>query len=595
MEHEETSAGSSIGKSDITTESFIVLLFSLLVVALIFHRIHYGVDFTDESFYVALAYRFATGDQPFVDEYNLAQVSGALLSPFISAFLAFNNGQSDGIILFVRYLHLLFSALVAWTVFLSLRRQLAWSVALLVSFVAIVFTPLALHSISYITLGSGFFTLGCFLGLWSVKDFCDRRLPLMAGIAHGLAVISYPTLIIPCLCSLMLTTRRYPREMRFHNALFFCIGGGLVGVFPAVILLRAGYANVETALAYVFSFGPQGGNAQKFIAGAQIVWDNFPHKVAVAVGMVGIFILRRQDRAWTNRLLFSMVLIITLALTMSPNLWTSTALPVESLHLVLNIGLIGPILACFLWEKELTRHLVWFVWVPSFIAGLAVCWSSGNGARMAAVGMVPAAIASLVLLALIVAHDDIFQTLAGTRIRAAVIIALVLSVFLGNQFVGIYRDDPLENLNVEIQAGPYKGIFTTKARDAFLSVLTDDITALSKPQDRILFFDDFPAGYLMSNLRPATPTVWLNPTSAYPTVDRTINEKYYRRRGIQPDVVVMLKKFPLHPNHLGLTYPATDPLIRFVRLHYRKAVSKDEYEVYVKCEHCLPTQDLQSH
>jgi hypothetical protein len=101
--------------------------------------------------------------------------------------------------------------------------------------------------------------------------------------------------------------------------------------------------------------------------------------------------------------------------------------------------------------------------------------------------------------------------------------------------------------------------------------------------------------YLMSNLRPATPTVWLNPSSAYPTVDCTINEKYYRRRGIQPDVVVMLKKFPLHPNHPGLTYPATDPLVRFVRLRYRKAISKDEYEVYVKCEHSLPIQDLQLH
>ena len=50
MEHEETSAGASIGKLGITTEGIIVFLFSLSVIALMSHRIHYGVDFTDESF-----------------------------------------------------------------------------------------------------------------------------------------------------------------------------------------------------------------------------------------------------------------------------------------------------------------------------------------------------------------------------------------------------------------------------------------------------------------------------------------------------------------------------------------------------------------
>ena len=52
-----------------------------LVVATVIWRIHFGVDFTDESFYVAMALRFARGDRPFVDEVNLTQTASWLAHP----------------------------------------------------------------------------------------------------------------------------------------------------------------------------------------------------------------------------------------------------------------------------------------------------------------------------------------------------------------------------------------------------------------------------------------------------------------------------------------------------------------------------------
>ena len=273
-------------------DAWLALLLPPLCLVFLIQRLHYGIDFTDESFYVALAYRFAMGDQPFVDEYNLAQISGVLLAPFVSAFLIMSGGQPDGLVLFVRYLHLVFSVLVATVTFLALRRCFPWQFSLLSAFLAVVFTPLGLHSISYITLGSGFFTVGCFFALWSVRDPQDGRLPLMAGMAHGLAVISYPTLIIPSACSVVLTTMRSPCEVRVRHAFRFCIGGLLVGVVPTVMLLRAGYQNVETAIAYVLSIGAQGGGTEKFVNGIRVIWDNFPHKSAAVLGSIGILVFR---------------------------------------------------------------------------------------------------------------------------------------------------------------------------------------------------------------------------------------------------------------------------------------------------------------
>ncbi len=204
---------------------------------------------------------------------------------------------------------------------------------------------------------------------------------------------------------------------------------------------------------------------------------------------------------------------------------------------------------------------------------------------MGAIGMLPAAFVSLAMLATFLARR------AGVspgephsgRSAGSLAIALKLCVFLANQYLALYRDEPINHLTVGVQAGPYKGIYTTQRRDTFLSELVSDLRAIAKQGDRVLFFDDFPAGYLMSTLRPATPTVWLNPSSAYPTVDRTINEKYYARSGIQPDLVVKLKRIP-RPDDPGLRYPDDDPVVRYVRARYRKCLERPDYDIYVKQE-----------
>ena len=51
------------------------------------HRLYYGVDFTDEAFYVALPLRFALGDIPLKDEQSLAQFAGVLVLPLVRLFL----------------------------------------------------------------------------------------------------------------------------------------------------------------------------------------------------------------------------------------------------------------------------------------------------------------------------------------------------------------------------------------------------------------------------------------------------------------------------------------------------------------------------
>ena len=144
-----------------TFESVIALGIVLAVLFLTWRRLFFGVDFTDEAFYIALPYRFSLGDIPLKDEQNLAQLAGVLVMPFMRLFLYF-QGNTEGIVLFSRHLHFAFTVLVSLSVFIATQRTLRWPVALMVSVICVTFVPFNIHGLSYNTMGCGFLTMGCF-------------------------------------------------------------------------------------------------------------------------------------------------------------------------------------------------------------------------------------------------------------------------------------------------------------------------------------------------------------------------------------------------------------------------------------------------
>ena len=71
------------GEQKITFLFCAVICFMGLVLCF---RVHFGVDFTDESHYLALAKRFSQGDRPFREEWFPTQIIGILLLPFFNIY-----------------------------------------------------------------------------------------------------------------------------------------------------------------------------------------------------------------------------------------------------------------------------------------------------------------------------------------------------------------------------------------------------------------------------------------------------------------------------------------------------------------------------
>src|SRR6187399_2699728 len=85
----------------------VALLAWLLTAAALLVRIPFGVSHRDEAFYSAMPYSFLIGNQPYFDERAIHQNAGILLMPLYRLYLAI-AGSADGIILFNRYLYLVY-------------------------------------------------------------------------------------------------------------------------------------------------------------------------------------------------------------------------------------------------------------------------------------------------------------------------------------------------------------------------------------------------------------------------------------------------------------------------------------------------------
>jgi hypothetical protein len=224
--------------------------------------------------------------------------------------------------------------------------------------------------------------------------------------------------------------------------------------------------------------------------------------------------------------------------------------------MVAMTGVLGGYLWLYLVGRADARP--WVAWglVPAFAAGLVTTATSSNGALNAGIGLFPMLLVTPVLLVL---ASPVGTRMPDPRGVAPWVLALALAVIpagmVWRDLTALYRDAPVSRLTATVASGPYRGIRTTPERAVFAVELEADLRAASRPGDRVLFFDDLPAGYLFTSMRPATNAVWLSRLD-----NRGANAgatlAYYERSGAPPTVVVR--------NLVDVTYAADHQMYRYV-------------------------------
>jgi hypothetical protein len=578
------------------------------VVICTWQRLFLGMDLRDESYYVLVPWRWALGDAPFVNEQNLAQVGGLLEYPFVKLFGVLRGYDVTGLVLYTRHLYLLMMVAVATAVFLILRRIVRWELALPVAAVYVGFVFWETPQLSYNTIAAACLTIGATLGLWVVVDGRGRRFALASGIAYGLAVVAYPTLlfIVPFCAVLLafahgrravgtvaqLAFRSPPQDggaptgrLAWRALSVWALGGAGVLLCVALVVLDAGLDNLRRCWAYSMEVAhatQQLGGAAKAYAVAEGFWRFYWSRPYLIVGALLILFIYKRRPAAGRALLVALPVVLWLA---------GQVELLDAAGFVLVYAALAPYLFLFVPQRrrEVGAKMLLWVWVPAMIAGAMTAFTSAAGYFNAPVGFLPALMVSGVFLAWAleaVGRPKAPAVSSGRRpwLALAVLVAVV-AVTVVFQFQFQQRELPYGDLTSRFASGPWSGIKVTPERRRLLDGFAADLRQQAHPGDQLLVIYEGSGYYLYWPGDIAANTYWMvaDPeTGLLPQA--TLN--YYRRHRLVPTLVVHLmatagmSEAELQATCGGLDYPPV--LVRPGYVFLRKPAGESTAEVLAR-------------
>lgn len=486
---------------------FLGLAFVALVS--LYRRLYLGVSLADESFYTALSYRFALGDKPFVDEWFISQTAALLAYPFVAVYQSIAGNA--GIMLFSRHLYFMGMCGLAITTGLLLQKRLekprAWFCA---SFI-LLFIPHGIPNLSYNSLGALFFGLGVLASLFGAQSRRARHFFAAAGACHALAVYAYPPLVcaLVVVCLVWIT----PKQRRWQR-LGYYISGGIFAGMAILVLVGAGWDRYENMLKLTSLSASASDHDFGSAKLVELAKDLFVrHWIFWLV--LGMAVGFRSHRHYRRNLgwFFLFYVAFVFGFTRASQGGGGVG------YFVLFISLGGLFLN---WSSDFTRRSM----IPLIAAGICMSWASNNGLDAAAVALGLA-------LSFFAASTLRYEP----RVPAMLAVLLLFAVQIRFQ-QSVFGESQNEKLTARMEIGPFKGLYTTPEKRDYLRQLDVHLSHSLGTAKKILFYPHFPAGYLMTELRPVSPVVW--ETCPSPLLSRC--REYFDKHVQTGDIIVRVNR-----------------------------------------------------
>ncbi len=469
-------------------------------------RIQLGVDYGDEAYYVALPYRFAMGDRPFVDELNIVQTCALFLYPFVKLYTMFAG--TTGIFLYMRLLFVAFCGCVGASAFSLASERLSRTAALIIGACCIAFIPYSVPALSYNTLGMGLLSIGVFTSVrWLLvrPDIQPRLLlhPLFwSAFALAAAAFAYPPLAVPGAISGIALLWFASDERAAAIGRFVAGGVGFV-LAMSPVLIHAGLSSLRATMRYS---SEGGGGADKWarLSALRAGWHT--DHPDFFFGMAFVALVALMARRWPRT-------AAVLLLGMPWMIWDTPIGPRSGAFLsaryLAGFALHAPFLAFAVKDKKSVKVLMGAAWMPSLVAGFLTAWMSGNAATASIVGLFPGVIVTAILAQMVVQESFGKWRAWWPPLLASLAPCVLLACLIRQEWdeQSVYYDTQLMYLTERIPDGPYKGLHASFVKKQWLMNFSRDIKARGMG-DRALFYYDFPAGYLIANRKPLSSSTW---------------------------------------------------------------------------------------
>lgn len=527
-------------KSELRSKLTMLNVLPYLVIAgmtvLFLFRSVFGFDWSDETYYLALPYRFLLGDRLFVDSWDIHQTSALLMVPLLWLYRMVTGGM-DGIILFMRVLYILTHAVVTLFMYRVVLRFFQRRMpSLLCAALFFSFTPYGINTFSYNSMAYLFTAVSILFLFLLYSSPLDSRWALFVGLLSGvffaLSAISYPFFLMvgPLLAFALWWLRPIIKKgiretvSRIPMA-GFC--GGACAVFTLVgigTLAVSGFDGVFGNIKNLFQ-DPEHPYQSIFVQTSYFFQD---YKLLVWLSLLELTLLvlillsRWMKMGVDLTPVFDVMIWISLPLCLIINvgmvlIQSEAELPMTSKvnYLQACAGLWPLILTA---QKPSRRSLIVILvlYLPSFVMSWAIYIASNNGVTGSSF------ILSLSVLALVLTAYDyltatlsdpvekqrVLKTLWGALATSLMLLVLCNTVMRAQ---AVYRDSPIVSLRVQLTSGPAQGLYTTSGAAAKYAGIVNDIrSAASQSGGRVMFNELLPFGYLCIENRPAPPSLWRN-------------------------------------------------------------------------------------
>ena len=241
----------------------------------------------------------------------------------------------------------------------------------------------------------------------------------------------------------------------------------------------------------------------------------------------------------------------------------------SSLHIIAAASALS--ILVWRWVPTVQRQETWLAYTSALVAGLSVSLTSTNGLNNFAIGA-----ATMPLIAA--------MAMGVKKPRIVFVSVILYNLLLLTTLQTTYRSAKLPLLNKTASQGAWRGISAHPDKLDFALKLQEDIQVCHQDHPKIrtvFFFDRFPAGYLLTRLKPNTPTLWTFPPSRRPAVGRDYLMDYFEGASQWPDLIVQLHKIYHSPDRIEeLPYEASDPFVERVKANYSPLVQRPAYVIY---------------
>ena len=502
-----------------------------MVSSILLWRVFHGFDWSDDSYYSSIVYRFIQGDSLFQSSWDIHQISTVILFPLFWIYTKILG--TTGIILFSRVVFVVIQTVEAIGLFYKFNKKnnCIWSI--LAALVLLCYE--SNYGLSYNAMMIESFVMA-FLLLPTKEGTHSHFRFLCCGVFSGIAIQSYPSTFLVVICFIVFILLN-GKELRWNNIMWYISGGTLVIIYFVVFLsLNSSFEALKSNAHYLFT-DPEHG---KIIFSIRDHFQNLKD----LIGHRGLQILLIADAiaiiSWFTKRKISVVLRIALfaiLLFYILSQWMDVRVDYGKrqiqYQLFFSVSMVFPTL----W---LLSRLKWdniiLLFLGGTVASIGVNIATNNGETFYVYPYIISAIATVIYIGktIQIKRGRLMILMTSFCPLSLSIVSLIAYLFCAS-INYVYRDSPLDSLNARMETGPAAGIYTTQERASKYEETIEAIANYIPQKGCVLYCKLLPFGYLCNEVKPATPRLWRT------NLDYEMFEEYYQNNpDRKPDAIYIV-------------------------------------------------------